>query len=57
MKYKIPVLDLPTQKKIAEILSAYDSKIENNNKIIKNLETVAQTIFNEWFVSFRFPGY
>lgn len=48
---------LPTQKKIAGILSAYDAKIENNNKIIKNLETTAQTIFNEWFVNFRFSGY
>jgi len=49
--------ELPTQKKIAEILDAYDTKIENNNKIIKNLEAVAQTIFNEWFVLFHFPGY
>lgn len=48
---------LPTQKKIASILGAYDEKIENNNKIIKNLEETAQTIFNEWFVSFKFPGY
>jgi type I restriction enzyme S subunit len=48
---------LPTQNKIAEILSAYDAKIENNNKIIKNLEAIAQTIFYEWFVKFRFPGY
>lgn len=46
-----------TQKKIASILSAYDAKIENNNKIIKNLEATAQTIFNEWFVKFHFPGY
>lgn len=52
---KIP--NLPTQKKIAEILSAYDAKIENNNLIIKKLEATAQTIFNEWFVNFRFPGY
>ena len=49
--------NLPTQNKIAEILGAYDSKIENNNKIIKNLEATAQTIFNEWFINFRFPGY
>jgi len=49
--------DLPTQKKIAEILSAYDKKIENNNKIIKNLEATAQAIFNEWFINFHFPGY
>lgn len=53
----VSVPNLPTQKKIAEILSAYDAKIENNNNIIKNLELTAQTIFNEWFVNFRFPGY
>ena len=55
MEIEIP--DLPIQNKIAEILSAYDSKIENNNKIIKNLEATAQAIFNEWFINFRFPGY
>src|SRR3989344_2599878 len=55
MEIEIP--NLSTQKKIAEILSAYDSKIENNNKIIKNLETTAQTIFNEWFVNFNLPRY
>src|SRR3989344_7071170 len=53
-EYEFP--SLQTQKKISEILSAYDAKIENNNKIIKNLETTAQTIFNEWFVNFCFPG-
>ncbi len=55
MEIEIP--DLPTQKKIAEILGAYDAKIENNNQIIKNLELTAQTIFDEWFVKFRFPGH
>lgn len=55
--YEYDFPSLPTQKKIAEILSAYDSKIENNNKIIKNLEVIARTIFNEWFINFRFPGY
>lgn len=53
----INIPDYPTQKKIASILGAYDEKIENNNKIIKNLEETAQTIFNEWFVNFKFPGY
>ena len=53
----VSIPDLTIQKKIAEILSAYDAKIENNNKIIKNLEATAQTIFNEWFVNFCFPGY
>jgi len=54
---EIEVPDFPMQKKIAEILSAYDAKIENNNAIIKNLEITAQTVFDEWFVNFRFPGY
>lgn len=46
-----------TQKKIAEILSTYDAKIENNNFIIKKLEATAQTLFDEWFVNFKFPGH
>lgn len=54
---EIMIPGLSTQKKVAEILSAYDSKIENNDRIIKNLEQTAQTIFNEWFVDFKFPGY
>jgi len=49
--------DLPTQQKIAGILSVYDSKIENNNFIIKKLENITETIFNEWFLNFRFPGH
>ena len=53
----VKISSLPTQKKIAEILSAYDTKIENNKKIIKNLEATAQAIFNEWFVNFKFPGH
>lgn len=53
----VKVASVLTQKQIALILSAYDEKIENNNKIIKNLELTAQTIFNEWFVNFRFPGH
>ena len=57
MKYEILFPDLPTQKKIASILSAYDAKIENNNLIIKKLEATAQTLFDEWFVNFRFPGH
>ncbi len=53
----VKVPSVPTQKKIAEILSAYDAKIENNNLIIKKLEATAQTLFDEWFVNFRFPGH
>jgi len=45
------------QKRIAEILSAFDDKIELNNKINQNLEQMAQAIFKEWFINFRFPGH
>lgn len=51
---------LPTdeqQKRIAGILSAYDSLIENNNKRIKLLEQMAENLYKEWFIRFRFPGY
>lgn len=47
----------PTQKKIAGILSAYDDLIENNTRRIKILEEMAQTLYHEWFVKFRFPGH
>lgn len=45
------------QTKIASILSAYDNLIENNNKRIKILEQMAETLYKEWFVRFRFPGH
>lgn len=48
---------LPTQKRIADILSAYDDLIENNQKQIKLLEEMAQRLYKEWFVDFRFPNY
>lgn len=54
---KLNVPDLPTQKRIAEILSAYDDLIENNNRRIALLEKAAQGLYKEWFVRFRFPGY
>lgn len=46
-----------TQTKIADILSAYDDLIENNTRRIKILEEMAQLLYREWFVNFRFPGY
>ncbi|MHC5597942.1 MAG: restriction endonuclease subunit S [Nostoc sp.] len=48
---------LSTQNKIASILSTYDDLIENNTRRIKILEEMAQTLYNEWFVKFRFPGH
>jgi type I restriction enzyme S subunit len=54
---KVPIPDLPTQKKIAGILSAYDDLIENNLRRIAILEEMAQSLYREWFVHFRFPGH
>lgn len=48
---------LLTQRKIATILSAYDNLIENNTRRIQILEEMAQAIYREWFVTFRFPGH
>ena len=55
LSIKIP--DLPTQTKIANILSAYDDAIENNNRRIKILEQLAENLYKEWFVRMRFPGH
>jgi len=49
--------DIPTQNKIATVLSAYDNLIENNIQRIKVLEEMAQALYLEWFVNFRFPGH
>lgn len=51
----IPNID--SQKNITDILIAYDNLIENNNKRIKLLEQMAENLYKEWFVRFRFPGY
>lgn len=52
---KIPSLSI--QNRIAEILSRYDSLIENYQKQIKLLEELAQRLYKEWFVDLRFPGH
>jgi type I restriction enzyme, S subunit len=54
----LPVLlpPLPVQRRIADILSAYDDLIENNTKRIKILEEMARSLYREWFVNFRFSG-
>lgn len=56
-KAKVSIPDLPTQERIADILSAYDDLIENNNKRIALLEKAAQELYKEWFLRFRFPGH
>ena len=59
-KLKSIIIDKPpleTQIRIADILSAYDDLIENNQRQIKLLEEAAQRLYKEWFVDLRFPGY
>ena len=51
----LPSLEI--QRRIADILSAYDDLIENNRKQIKLLEEAAQRLYKEWFVDLRFPGH
>lgn len=56
-RVKLRVPNYETQKKIALVLSAYDNLIENNNKRIKLLDQMTESLYKEWFVRFRFPGY
>lgn len=60
IKFPDFIVELPSleiQHKIANILSAYDDLIENNQKQIKLLEEAAQRLYKDWFVDLRFPGY
>lgn len=54
---KIFLPSLPIQQKIASILSTYDTLIENNYRRIRLLEQMAENLYKEWFVRFRFPGH
>ena len=53
----VPAYPLPTQRKIADILSAYDELIEINQQRIALLERAGREIYREWYVRLRFPGY
>jgi type I restriction enzyme S subunit len=53
----LPLPSLKVQRRIAGVLSAYDELIENNQRRIRILETMARSLYREWFVNFRFPGY
>lgn len=55
LEVKLPSIEI--QKQIADILSAYDDLIENNQRQIKLLEEAAQRLYKEWFVDLRFPGH
>ena len=57
LSFELLVPALSVQRKIAAILSTYDNLIENNTRRIRTLEEMAQTIYREWFVNYRFPGH
>ena len=56
-KFQIPFFKYDIQKRISNILSTYDNLIENNNNRINLLEQMAENLYKEWFIRFRFPGY
>lgn len=55
MEVRVPILAV--QRRIAEVLSAYDGLIENCQRRIRILEEVARALYREWFVLFRYPGH
>lgn len=56
LDYSMSLPNIIEQKKIGYILSLFDSKIEENNDIIRNLEQFSQTLFKHWFIDFEFPN-
>lgn len=57
LSFPLLVPDLPNQRRIADILSAYDDLIENNRRRMALLEESARLLYQEWFVHLRFPGH
>jgi type I restriction enzyme S subunit len=53
----VPSPPLPTQRKVASILSAYDLLVSNNDRRIELLHQMASRVFREWFIAFRCPGH
>jgi type I restriction enzyme S subunit len=56
-RIELPIPPLPVQREIAAVLAGYDELIENNLRRIEVLEEMAQAVYREWFVNFRFPGH
>ena len=54
---QVPLPPIAIQQRISDILFCYDRLIENNMRRIKILEQIAQMLYREWFVNFRFPGH
>ncbi len=56
-RFAVPIPSLTTQARVGEILGAIDDLIENNRRRIALIEQMAQAIYREWFVHFRYPGH
>lgn len=56
-EFPVCIPNLETQHRIADILTAYDNLIENNQRRIRILEDMARSLYREWFVNFRYPGH
>jgi type I restriction enzyme, S subunit len=56
LKFPVPT-DVKFQKRIADLLSAYDRLIDNNRRRIQLLTQAARMLYKEWFVRLRFPGH
>lgn len=56
-RIKVPLPSLSAQRRIASTLFAFDNLIDNNNRRIRLLEQMAENLYKEWFVRFRFPGH
>jgi type I restriction enzyme S subunit len=57
LDFEFTLPPLPIQRRITDVLSAYDDLIENSQRRIKILEEMARRLYREWFVHFRFPGH
>ena len=57
LSLQFPIPGITEQKKIADVVSAYDDLIENNRRRIQLLEQAARLLYKEWFVHLRFPGH
>lgn len=57
LRFTIPYYSIEAQNRIVKSLTVFDDLIFNNNERIKILEQMAENIYKEWFVRFRFPGY
>lgn len=57
LRFTIPDYDMDIQNRIVHFLNYYDQAIENNTKRIKILEQMAENMYKEWFVRYRFPSH